>query len=84
MATLVASRVFSIAPWLKTGEIDPVDDAETDLHRVRARAADGLADQVHEGHGARLEADGVDVRQVVADHAQVLPVRVEAGEPGRK
>lgn len=24
MATLVASRVFSMAPWLKTGEIEPV------------------------------------------------------------
>jgi hypothetical protein len=47
-------------------------DPRADLHRDCRGAADRLAHEIGEIHGARLERDRVEVRQVVADDAEFL------------
>src|SRR5690606_18861796 len=66
------------------GRDGPGDDAEPDLHRIDRRTRRGLADQVHEGHRARLVADGIDVREIVADYAEVNGVGVQPRKARRE
>ncbi len=66
-----------------TAEIAIGAAAEADLP-LTGGAADRLADEVLEGDGARLEPDGIDVREVVADDVEGGCLRVEARQPCRK
>ena len=53
-----------------------------DLHRVRARTTHRMAAQFGKVGVARLEPDGVHIREVVTDDTQLLLIGRKAREAG--